>query len=103
MPNPKPHVRIADMVPREIDGWNVSDEPIGPTEAASASALKTLNLDDYAYRSFHRGGHFFTVYAAYWAAGRMPTRLVASHTPDRCWTENGMRCVETGFHRPYAV
>ena len=27
----------------------------------------------------------------------MPTRFVASHTPDRCWTENGWRCLAMKF------
>ena len=33
----------------------------------------------------------------------MPTRLVASHTPDRCWTENGMRCVESKYRVNYTA
>ncbi len=33
----------------------------------------------------------------------MPTRLVASHTPDRCWTENGWRCLEMRFKQPVAL
>ena len=37
------------------------------------------------------------MYVAYWGAGKMPTRLVASHTPDRCWTENGWRCLAMKF------
>jgi hypothetical protein len=27
----------------------------------------------------------------------MPARFVASHTPDRCWTENGWHCAEMRF------
>jgi len=30
----------------------------------------------------------------------MPTQLVASHTPDRCWTENGWRCLAMRFQEP---
>jgi hypothetical protein len=69
----------------------------------SGAALKTLNLDDYVFRLYRNGGRTFTVYAAYWAPGKMPTRLVASHTPDRCWTENGMRCVDLRFKQTYEV
>ena len=32
-----------------------------------------------------------SVYAAYWGPGKMPVQLVASHTPDRCWVENGWK------------
>lgn len=84
-------------IPDILDGWSVRDELLGASEAVSASALKTLNLDEYVYRSYTKGTIRFTIYAAYWAPGRMPTRLVASHTPDRCWTENGMRCTDMKF------
>lgn len=101
---PVARTRLADVLPRGLEaGWTVVDEPLGATEAANASALKTLNLDDYVFRRYQRGSDSFTVYAAYWAPGRMPTRLVASHTPDRCWTESGMRCVDMRFQERYNI
>ncbi|MES2697363.1 MAG: exosortase-associated EpsI family protein [Verrucomicrobiota bacterium] len=99
--NVKP--RIATQLSATLQGWAVTDEALGSTEATSAAALKVLNLDDYVYRRYQRGRTSFTVYAAYWARGKMPTRLVASHTPDRCWTENGMRCVDMRFQQAYDV
>ena len=102
-PAAQPRLRLAELIARQVPDWTVVDEPIGMTEATSEAALKTLNLDDFVYRRYQRGGRSFTVYAAYWAAGKMPTRLVASHTPDRCWTENGMRCVDLKFKQTYAV
>jgi Protein of unknown function (DUF3485) len=102
-PLPVARVRLADALPRSLEGWTVTEEPLGQTEIVNAAVLKTLNLDDYVYRGFRRGEISFSIYSAYWAPGRMPTRLVASHTPDRCWTENGMRCVEMGFRRTYSV
>jgi hypothetical protein len=101
--HPVARPRIAEIVPKASNNWTVSDELLGATEAVSQSALKTLNLDDYVYRRFQRGATWYTIYAAYWAPGRMPTRLVASHTPDRCWTENGMRCVEMRFKEVYEL
>lgn len=103
VPQPRARPRIADVVPRSVAGWAGAEEALGATEAVNAATLKILNLDDYVYRRFQRGAVFFTVYAAYWAPGRMPTRLVASHTPDRCWTENGMRCVDLRFKERYSV
>jgi hypothetical protein len=97
IPRPVVRPRLADSVIKSLPGWTVTNEPLGPTEVTSESVMKTLNLDDYVYRRYQRGSLSFAIYAAYWAAGRMPTRLVASHTPDRCWTENGMRCVDMGF------
>jgi hypothetical protein len=103
VPQPTNRPRIAEVVPHLAEGWVVTEESLGLTEAVNASTLKILNLDDYVYRRFQRGSVSFTVYAAYWAPGRMPTRLVASHTPDRCWTENGMRCVDMRFKERYLV
>jgi hypothetical protein len=103
VPQPVTRERIAAVLPKTLEGWSVVDEPLGQTEAVSEAALKILNLDDYVYRRFSKDGQSFTVYAAYWAPGRMPTRLVASHTPDRCWTENGMRCVDMRFQEQYTV
>jgi hypothetical protein len=102
-PKAEPRLRLAELIAKSASDWVVTDEPIGMTEAVSEAALKTLNLDDFVYRRYRRGGVSFTVYAAYWAAGKMPTRLVASHTPDRCWTENGMRCVDLKFKQTYEV
>jgi hypothetical protein len=95
--------RIAAVLPKDVEGWRAAEESLGATELINEATLKALNLDDYVYRRFHRGTVSFTVYAAYWAPGRMPTRLVASHTPDRCWTENGMRCVELQFRQPNRI
>jgi hypothetical protein len=95
--------RLGESVTKTLPGWTITEEPLGLTEASSAAALKTLNLDDYVYRRYRRGAFSFTVYAAHWAAGRMPTRLVASHTPDRCWTENGMRCIDMRFRQQFRV
>jgi hypothetical protein len=101
--DPVGRTRLADSVPRAFAGWNVTEERLGPTEGVSQSVLKTLNLDDYVYRSFRRGPVQFTIYAAYWSAGKMPTRLVASHTPDRCWSENGLRCLDMQFRQILAL
>ena len=102
-PQVVPRTPIANILPKSLEGWSVADESLGQTEAVSDTVLKTLNLDDYVYRRYARSGNSFTVYAAYWAPGRMPTRLVASHTPDRCWTENGMKCVEMSFRQQYQL
>ena len=96
-----PHLQ--ENIPMTLEGWTVHDEPLGPSEAVAASAVKTLNLDEYVYRAYTKGSTRFAIYAAYWAPGRMPTRLVASHTPDRCWTENGMRCLDMKFKLPVTV
>ena len=96
-------VKLAASIPASLPGWTTSDDHLGPTEGVSREVLKTLNFDEYVYRRYAQEGRWFTVYAAYWGPGKMPTRLVASHTPDRCWTENGMQCVEMKFRQPFTV
>ncbi len=87
-----PH--LAGFIPAALPGWVTREVPIGPTEFLSKEVEKILNFDEVLNREYVRGGRRFNVYVAYWGAGKMPTRLVASHTPDRCWTENGWRCLE---------
>lgn len=93
-------VKLAERVPRTLAGWSVRDEPLGPNEVTRTAAEKILNYDDYVFRIFEKDGKQIGVYVAYWAAGRLPVQKVASHTPDRCWTENGWRCEEMRFAEP---
>lgn len=99
--SPKPREpHLARAVPAQLTGWTGRDVPLGATEFVANEVEKVLNYDEVVNREFTRSGENFGVYVAYWGAGKMPTRLVASHTPDRCWTENGMRCVEMKFKQP---
>ena len=96
-----PH--LAQVVPSALAGWTERDLPLGPTEFVAKEAEKILNYDEVVNREFARGGVTFGVYAAYWSPGKMPVRMVACHTPDRCWTENGWRCLEMKFKQKLAV
>jgi len=98
-PRPRgPH--LARYVPMAVRGWSGRDIPLGPTEFLASEAEKMLNYDEVLNRDYSRGNDRFGVYVAYWGAGKMPARLVASHTPDRCWTDNGMRCLDMKFRVP---
>lgn len=90
------------IIPARLAGWQVKDKPLGATEAIEHAAQRRLNLDAFVYRSFTRGKINFEVYVAWWAPGRMPIQRVASHTPDRCWTENGWACTDMVFDKPLA-
>lgn len=87
-------IALAERIPVALPGWAGRDEPLGANEVVSTAVERTLNYDDYVFRIFRRGDTTLGVYVAYWAPGRMPIQKVASHTPDRCWTENGWRCLE---------
>lgn len=81
--------KLSEMLPRSLAGWTSRELPLGENELLRKRTEGILQFDDYVYREFARGGSSFTVYAAYWEVGKMPTRLVSLHTPDRCWIENG--------------
>jgi hypothetical protein len=93
-----PH--LVQSVPNAVPGWTCRDLPLGPSEFLASEVEKVLNYDEVINRDYGRGPVHFGVYVAYWGPGKMPTRLVASHTPDRCWTENGMHCLEMKFQVP---
>ncbi len=92
---PSQPVDLKRRIPASLAGWTVRDEPLGPNESVRSVVERTLNYDDYVYRLYRRNGVTVGVYVAYWAPSRMPVQKVASHTPDRCWTENGWTCLES--------
>lgn len=80
---------LKGKVPEALTGWQAREEPLGATEVVKGQVEAILNYDDYVFRVFTRGTAHVGVYVAYWKRDRMPVSRVASHTPDRCWTENG--------------
>lgn len=79
----------AGVLPRELAGWQVADQPVAGSEEEKASVNELLNYDDAAFRVYRRGSMEFAVYVAHWNPGRMSPRLVAGHTPDVCWPAAG--------------
>jgi hypothetical protein len=73
-------------------GWSATDQQLGETEFYRGAVRAELNLDDFVYRTYSRSGATFSVFVAYWRPNKMPTNLVASHTPDRCWAAAGWIC-----------
>ncbi len=91
-PRPGKGLHLSAMLPQKLAGWSGKDVPLGATEAATGMVEKTLRFDDVYFREFSSRGRTVSLYVAYWGPGKMPTQLVASHTPDRCWVENGWSC-----------
>jgi len=90
-------------IPAVVPGWTSRALPLGPSEFVATAAEKVLNFDEVLNREYASAGRSFGLYVAYWGPGKMPSRLVASHTPDRCWTENGWRCRAMRFRQPESV
>lgn len=88
---------VYQYVPAFIEGWKVEDRSLGATESVIDVVERRLNFDDYSYRRYSRDEKYFEVYVAYWGDGKMPLNQVASHTPDRCWTEAGWSPVDMRF------
>ncbi len=99
-PQAKVEGRLARQLPATLDSWQVRDEPLGHNEVVKAGVEDVLRFDDYVFRRYSKGGRWFSVYVAHWQPGKMPTRLVAEHTPDRCWVENGWICDVRENQRP---
>jgi hypothetical protein len=94
---PRPRVVVRerarlDTLPTKGVDWHSRELPVGPTEAVATSAAEVLRYDEVFHREYRSREATFTIYAAFWSPGKMPVQLVASHTPDRCWTEAGWRC-----------
>jgi hypothetical protein len=87
-------IGLAARIPRQAGDWVGSDEPLGPTEFIQSAVERNLNYDDMVNRRYQARGRSLGVYVAYWSPQRMPVQKVASHTPDRCWSETGWRCEE---------
>lgn len=93
----KQSIGLANRIPRQVSGWIGRDEALGETELTRRAVENILNFDEAIYRIYRQGSREFGVYVAYWAPGRMPTRLIELHTPDRCWVENGWLCQGSKF------
>jgi len=91
-----PFATLAPAAPR---GWEVRDTPLGATELAAGEAARTLNFDDFFYKTYSRGEMDVRVYAAYWSPGRIDPALVAAHSPDVCWVNAGGAIVDRDDNR----
>ena len=94
--HPSPDLR--GVLSANPEGWIVEDLPIGDTEQLREVSQQTLRYDDYVFRRYRRGTVEFTAYIAYWRPGKHPPQMIAQHTPDTCWTLNGMTCEEMRFN-----
>ncbi|ACB76727.1 hypothetical protein Oter_3450 [Opitutus terrae PB90-1] len=75
-------------------GWSTTELPLSETELGSEMVSRTLRYDDFTYLHFRNGPAEFTIYVAYWSAGKVDLRTVNAHTPDTCWGTNGWTATE---------
>lgn len=96
-------LHLKDSLSVPVKEWKYQDLDLGSTERGTARTRQILNFDDHFYREYRLGDTIFSLYVAYWGEGKMPAQLVASHTPDRCWVEGGMKCLDYRFNENLSV
>ncbi len=91
VPVVKRDIPLAAYLPMDIDGWHGEDRPLAGTESLAGAVKSTLDYDEAIFRSYRDGTREFTVYIAYWRAGKTASRDVAFHIPDKCWVSVGWK------------
>lgn len=87
---------LAQLLPEKFAGWHVRDEPVAATAEMARAVDELLHYDEALLRFYETGKDFISVYVAYWKPGRFHPRLVATHTPDICWLETGLKMDHLG-------
>jgi hypothetical protein len=80
---------IAEMLPKEIGGWEANDMPVGETEEVKRKMGQILDYDSAIYREYKKGFKWIQVYISFWRRGKTHLRTVYGHSPDVCWTRAG--------------
>jgi hypothetical protein len=88
------HGNLADILPPAPPGWTRTSRPIADTPEMKQKVDELLSYDDGVFYDYTSGNLRLSVYIAYWAPGKMSSRLVAGHTPDVCWVGAGWECTE---------
>jgi hypothetical protein len=103
VPPPAPSLKqpLAEILPKQLTGWQVEDHDMAESPEASARISDLLNFDDAVFRTYRRGDTFIGVYVAYWKPGKASYRWAGSHTPDTCWLINGWTCTERKYSIPF--
>lgn len=91
--NPVDLPDIAEMLPKALPGWEVTDLPVGQTEEVMRRMGEILNYDTAFLREYKKGITKVEVYISYWTPGKAHYRLVYGHTPDVCWVKAGWKSV----------
>ncbi len=86
---PKLTTPLESIVPREIDGWTIAEQPLAETEGMRQYVGKFLQFDQYISRIFRKGDLEIVFYTAYWAPGGKTPFDAGGHNPDSCWVNYG--------------
>jgi hypothetical protein len=80
---------LAGALPSRLDGWEITDRAVGPSEVVAEATSAILQYDDAVVRVYRRSGYEIEVFAARWNAGKTSFYTPAAHLPDKCWPGAG--------------
>ena len=73
-----------------LEGWEVKELPIGPNELLEEVTEAILGFSYCRNFRFQRRSECFEVFLAFWEKGNVSEREVAGHTPEICYTRQGL-------------
>lgn len=88
---------LDEIAPAKLDGWTVSEVPIGSTQGMIDYVRNLLRFDQCVSRRYEKGPLAITFYAAYWKPGKKSPIDAGGHNPDACWVDNGWTRVGREF------
>ena len=103
VPPPEPTLDdlLSDIVPEELNGWEIIDQDMAESPESSERISDFLNFDDALFRIFKKGDTFVGLYIAYWLPGKASYRWAGAHTPDTCWVQNGWTRLDRKYCIPF--
>jgi hypothetical protein len=89
------HESLASLFPdaKSMPGWSVTVSSVADTPELERRTVRILRYDEAVVRTYQKGSHRISIYAAYWLPGKVPFGDVHDHTPDTCWVTNGWVCL----------
>lgn len=94
---------LADILPKEMLGWEVKDLPLAQSPEASARVEDRLGYDDTLFRAYRQGRIVIWVYISYWTPGKESVHSVSLHTPDTCWVFSGWKRKDRAYATSHSV
>ncbi len=73
-----------------LEGWEVKELPIGPNEFIEGVTEEILGFSYCRNFRFQRSLECFEVFLSFWVKGTVSEREVAGHTPEVCYTRQGL-------------
>jgi hypothetical protein len=103
VPPPEPTLDelLSDIVPKQLNGWKITDQDMAESPESSERISDFLNFDDALFRIFKNGDTFVGLYIAYWLPGKASYRWAGAHTPDTCWVQNGWTRQDRKYRIPF--